>query len=79
MLGTAINVHASQTNANGTGRDDDDSVAFLAKLDSGIDNQGQDRQERLMSLFVDNRTSACDGCVSKGGRIRDTEIDQLQR
>ncbi len=64
MLGTAINVHAPQTNANGAGRDNDDSMAFLAKLDGGIDDQGQDRQERLMSLFVHNGTCAYDWCVS---------------
>lgn len=58
MLGALVNIHAAKTNTDGSGGDDDNSVALLAELDCSVDNQSQNRQERLMCLFIDNRTGA---------------------
>ena len=61
MLGALVNIHAAKTNTDGSGGDDDNSVALLAELDSSVDNKSQNRQERLVCLFIDNRAGACWG------------------
>lgn len=59
MLGALVNIHAAETNTDGSGGDDDNSVALLAELDSSVDNKSQNRQKRLVCLFIDNRAGAC--------------------
>lgn len=58
MLRLVVNIHATKTNANGTRRDNDNPVSRLLKLDSSVDNECQDRQKRLMCLFIHNRACA---------------------
>lgn len=55
VLWTVLYVHAAQTDANGTGRDDDDAVALLAEAHGGLDDLGEGGNERLMTDSVDNR------------------------
>lgn len=59
VLGPALDVHASETNTDGARRDDDDTVALLSELDCRVDDQRQNGQKRLMSLFVHNGTCSC--------------------
>lgn len=59
VLGATLNVHAAETNSDGARGDNDDTVAFLPELDCRIDDQRQNGQKRLMSLFVHNGTCAC--------------------
>lgn len=59
VLGAALNIHATETNANGTRGDNDDTVALLSELDCGIDDQRQNGKKRLMSGFVHNGTCSC--------------------
>ncbi len=59
VLGAALNVHAAETNADGSRGDNDHAVAFLPELDCRVDDQRQDGQKRLMSLFVHNGTRSC--------------------
>lgn len=49
-------IHAPEPNGNGTGRDDDHSVAIVAELDCRLDNQGKDGENGLVGLLIDNRT-----------------------
>jgi len=41
MLWSFIKVHPAEANSNGPGGDDDDSMAIFMKLDSCLDNRGQ--------------------------------------
>lgn len=61
VLWPLVDVHASETDANSAGRDDDDAVASLLKLDGSVDDEGQDGQQRLMRLFIDDGACACQG------------------
>lgn len=54
MFWSLVDIHPAQANTNGSGGDDDDSVACLLKLDRGVHDQGQDGQQGLMRLFIDD-------------------------
>ena len=56
VLGTFLHIHPPQANTNGTGRDNNDLVAILPELDCSRNDHGEDRQQRLMGLFVHNGT-----------------------
>lgn len=58
MFRPLVDIHASKTDADGTGRHDDDTVARLLQLDGSVHNKGQDGQERLVCLFIHNRACA---------------------
>lgn len=68
VLGLLVDVHATQTDANGTRRDNDDAVARLLQLDGRVDNEGEDWQEGLMGFFVDNGARAWAVSMAGGRR-----------
>jgi len=54
MLGSLLDVHPPQADANGARRDDDDLVAILPQLHGRLYYRCQDGEEGLMALFVHN-------------------------
>jgi hypothetical protein len=54
MLWSLVDIHTPETNADSARGYDDDLVTLLPQLDSRLHNQGEDGEERLMALFVDN-------------------------
>ena len=54
ILWTFIDVHPPQPHSHSSGRDEDYIVAFATEFSSGFDDQGQDRQDGLVRLLVDN-------------------------
>lgn len=54
VLWPVFDVHPPQTDANGTGRHDDDAVTIFAKTHGGLDDQRERRNERLMACCVDD-------------------------
>ena len=54
MLGSLLDVHAAEAYTNGTRGDKNDPVTRLPKLDGSVHDQGQDGQQGLMCLFINN-------------------------
>jgi hypothetical protein len=54
MLGALLHVHTTQANANGTGRNNADAMAIFPQLHRRVDDEGENGQQRLMCLFIDN-------------------------
>jgi hypothetical protein len=54
MLRSLLYIHTPEPNADGSRRNNDYSMAILSKLYSCINNEGENRKKRLMSLFIDN-------------------------
>jgi hypothetical protein len=54
MFGPFLDIHPSKTDTNSARGDDDDSVTMFGQFDCSIHNEGDHRQQRLMSLLIDN-------------------------
>lgn len=54
-----LDIHSPQPHADGTGRDQDDTVAITMEFGSCFDYECKNRKDRLMSMFIDNRACAC--------------------
>lgn len=54
MLGPPVHFHAEQADSDGPGRNDDDSVAILLQLYGRLNNESEDRKQRLSGIFVDD-------------------------
>lgn len=59
MLGTLVDLHSLETNANGSRGDNDNSVAILSQLESSVYNQSEDWQEGFMSLLIYDGARPC--------------------
>lgn len=66
VLRPLLGVHAAQADADGAGGDDDDLVAILAQPHGGLDDEGEDREERLVALLVDDGAGPC--CSGPAGQ-----------
>ena len=47
-------IHSPEPDGNGTGRDNDHSMAIVAEPDSSLNNEGENRENGLVSLLIDN-------------------------
>jgi hypothetical protein len=54
MFRALLHVHSTQANANGTGRDNADTMSIFPQLYRCVDDERENRQQRLMCLFIDN-------------------------
>ena len=63
----SFKVHSAEANANGARGDEDNAVAIFVQLHSGLDNDGQDGQQRLVRLLVDNGRRTYIALVSYSG------------
>ena len=55
MLWPFVYVHPSQANSNSSRGDNNNFMPIFVKLDSSLDDERQNREQRLMGLLVDNR------------------------
>lgn len=51
-----LDVHLAKTDANGTGRDDDDTMAIFDEAVSGFDKNGQVGENWLVGGLIDDGT-----------------------
>lgn len=63
MFRPLVLLHAPQADANGAGRDNDDSVAIFLEFVGSLDYEGQVGEEGLVSLLINYGTGSC-MCVS---------------
>jgi hypothetical protein len=54
MLWSFLDVHASETNADGPRGNDDYLVSILSQLHCRVDDESENRQQRLMCHFVND-------------------------
>jgi hypothetical protein len=47
-------IHSPEPDGNGAGRDNDHSMAIVAELDRSLNNEGENRENGLVSLLIDN-------------------------
>jgi hypothetical protein len=47
-------IHSPEPDSNGAGRDNDHSMAIVAELDRSLNNEGENRENRLVSVLIDN-------------------------
>lgn len=66
-----VHVHMPHADADGAGRDDDDSVAIFTELDSRLNDDGEDGQVRLTRLFIHNGTRSWTTVLAWWGDDRD--------
>jgi hypothetical protein len=48
-------IHSPEPDGNGAGRDNDHSMAIVAEPDRSLNNKGENRENGLVSLLIDNR------------------------
>jgi len=58
VLGPLGQVHAAEGHANGARGDEHDAVAIGEQLDGGLDNDGEDGEQRLVRVFGDDGAGA---------------------
>ena len=49
-----VEVHSAEAHANGAGGDEDHAVSILVEFDRGLNNHAENRENRLVRLFIDN-------------------------
>ena len=54
-----VDLHPSQTHANGPRGDNDNFVAIFDKSDDSLDDEGQDGEEGLVRFFMNDRACTC--------------------
>lgn len=59
MFWPLVLLHAPQADANGAGRDNDDSVAIFLEFVGSLDYEGQVGEEGLVSLLINYGTGSC--------------------
>lgn len=70
VLGPLVLLHATEADADGAGRDEDDAVAILAQLVGGLDDEREVGEEGLVGLLVHYGACSCAAWVSERCRRR---------